>query len=105
MAKKIGPNRITLEEIQRIQQELMPALKQEYQVKSLGIFGSYVRRENKAKSDLDLLIEFERAPTMFGFLRLERHLTDMLGVKVDLVMKTALKPDTGKYILAEVIPV
>lgn len=42
---------------------------------------------------------------MFEFVRLERHLTAVLDVKVDLVMKTALKPDIGKRILAEVVPV
>ena len=105
MAKKIVPNGINLEEIQRILREQMPTLKQGYQVRSLGIFGSYVRRENTAKSDLDLLVEFERAPTMFGFLRLEEHLSQLLKVKVDLVMKSALKPEIGKYILAEVMPV
>jgi hypothetical protein len=42
---------------------------------------------------------------MFEFVRLERHLTDVLGAKVDLVMKTALKPEIGQHILREVVPV
>jgi uncharacterized protein len=42
---------------------------------------------------------------MFGFIRLERCLTSLLVVKVDLVMKSALKPEIGKRILAEVVPV
>ena len=42
---------------------------------------------------------------MFEFVRLERHLTAILGVKVDLVMKSALKPEIGKRILSEVVPV
>ena len=96
MAAKIKPNRISLEEIQRILKSELPTLRKEYRVKSLGIFGSYVRGENKPKSDLDLLVEFERAPTMFGFVRLQDHLGKLLGVKVDLVMKSALKPEIAK---------
>jgi uncharacterized protein len=80
-------------------------LRGEYSVRSLWVFGSYVRRQNQPKSDLDLLVEFEGAPTMFVFIRLERCLTSLLGVKVDLVMKSALKPEIGKRILAEVVPV
>ena len=71
----------------------------------MGVFGSYARGENKLKSDVDLLVEFQRAPTMFEFIRLERHLADLLGVKVDLVMKTSLKPEIGQRILGEVVPV
>lgn len=52
-----------------------------------------------------MLVEFERAPTLFQFVRLERHLATILGVKVDLVMKTALKPEIGERILAEVVTV
>lgn len=71
----------------------------------MGVFGSYARGDNKLKSDVDLLVEFQRAPTMFEFIRLERHLADLLGVKVDLVMKTSLKPEIGQRILGEVVPV
>lgn len=95
----------TLEEIRRTLRDQLPALQEQYRVKSLGVFGSYVRGENKPRSDLDLLVEFEQAPTMFEFVRLERHLSDLVGVKVDLVMKSALKPEIGKRILAEVVPV
>ena len=80
-------------------------MNESFRVKSLGIFGSYVRGQTKRGSDLDLLVEFHRAPTMFEFVRLERYLANVLGVKVDLVMKSALKPEIGKSILAEVVPV
>ncbi len=61
--------------------------------------------KSKRSSDLDLLVEFDRVPTMFEFVRLERHLTTILGVKVDLVMKTTLKPEIGKRIMSQVVPV
>jgi uncharacterized protein len=99
-----GPQ-TNLEEVRRILKSHLSDLRENYGVKSLGIFGSCVRGENKPKSDLDLLVEFERAPTLFEFVRLERHLTTILGVKVDLVMKSALKPEIGRLILAEVVPI
>jgi predicted nucleotidyltransferase len=49
-----------------------------------------------------VLVEFSKTPTIFKFVNLENYLSDSLGVKVDLVMKDALKPTIGKYILNEV---
>ena len=105
MSKKDSPPRATFEEVLNSLKALKPDLKDRFGVKSLGVFGSYARGDAKRNSDLDLLVEFDRVPTMFEFVRLERHLTSLLGVKVDLVMKTALKPEIGKRILAEVVPV
>lgn len=82
--------------------EMLPELKEKYQVSYLGIFGSYIRGEQKPESDLDVLVEFSRTPTIFKFVNLENYLSDTLGVKVDLVMKDALKPNIGKQILNEV---
>ena len=81
----------------------LPELQERYGVRSLGIFGSFVRGEQRKRSDLDVLVEFDSAPTLFGFIDLRDYLTDLLGVKVDLVMKSALKPAVGRHILAEVV--
>ena len=105
MAKKLQTSNVTLEEILLTLGEHLSQLQETHGVKSLAVFGSYARRESKRRSDLDLLVEFDRVPTMFEFVRLERHLSTILGVKVDLVMKTALKPEIGKHILAELVPV
>ncbi len=78
-------------------------LKEKYKVKSLGIFGSYVRNKQTENSDLDVLIEFSETPTLLKFIELESYLNDRLGVKIDLVMKSALKSRIGKHILEEVI--
>jgi predicted nucleotidyltransferase len=80
-------------------------LKVRYKVRSLGIFGSYVRNKQKKGSDLDILVEFDEVPSFIQFLQLEHYLSDLLGVSVDLVMKDALKPTIGKRILSEVVPV
>jgi predicted nucleotidyltransferase len=82
--------------------EIFPELKERYNVSYLGVFGSYVRGEQKAENDLNILVEFSKTPTIFKFINLENYLSDVLGVKVDLVMKDALKPHIGKYILKEV---
>ncbi|HKK01645.1 MAG TPA: nucleotidyltransferase family protein [Desulfuromonadales bacterium] len=86
---------------ERLRQE-MPRLRQEYAVESLGVFGSFVRGEQKRGSDLDILVEFTEIPGMFRFLELERELSGLVGVPVDLVQKEALKPAIGKRILEEV---
>ncbi len=70
----------------------MPEITDRYKVKSLGVFGSYVRGEAKKSSDLDILVEFDRAPSLLEFIRMEDDLSDKVGIKVDLVMKKALKP-------------
>jgi len=82
--------------------EMLPELKEKYHVSYLGVFGSYVRGEEKPESDLDVLVEFSKTPTLFKFINLENYLSDSLGIKVDLVMKDALKPNIGKHILNEV---
>ncbi len=83
-------------------EENLPRLRKEYGVKSLGLFGSYLRGEQKSDSDVDILVDFEEPIGLLKFLNLELHLTELLGIKVDLVMKAALKPGIGKHILSEV---
>ena len=83
----------------------LPELRERYGVRTLGVFGSHVRDEQRRSSDLDVLVEFDRTPTLLEFVDLQYHLSDLLGVKVDLVMKRALKPAIGRRILEEVVPV
>jgi hypothetical protein len=94
-----------LESVVQSLREHMSELHERYGVSFLGVFGSYVRGEQSQGSDLDILVEFDRIPTLFEFVRLERHLSQLLDVKVDLVMKSALKPTIGSYILKETVPV
>ncbi len=83
----------------------LPALKEKFHIETLEIFGSFLRGEEKEGSDLDLLVTFSETPGLFTFVRLENHLSDLLGVKVDLVMKDSLKPNIGERILAEAQPI
>jgi predicted nucleotidyltransferase len=83
----------------------LPLLAERYQVESLGVFGSYVRHEQRSDSDLDVLVTFHDPPSLLKFIELENYLSDVLGVKIDLVMKDGLKPRIGERILEEVVMV
>lgn len=96
-------HRLNLEIITQAIQAEIPKLRREFGITYLGVFGSYVRGEQRGTSDLDLLVEFIESPTLPDFVRLERRLSDLVGVKVDLVMKSALKPNIGERILKEVV--
>ncbi len=85
----------------RLRREL-PRLRDQYAIQTLALFGSYVRGEQKRGSDLDILVEFTKVPGMFRFLELERDLSQLLGVPVDLVQKEALKPAIGERIMKEI---
>jgi len=80
-----------------------PFLKEKFRVKKIGIFGSYSRGEQKKSSDIDILVEFYEAPSLLKFIAMENYLSEILGIKVDLVMKNSLKYYIGKRILNEVI--
>jgi predicted nucleotidyltransferase len=99
------PAGMTTEKIQEKIRSLLPKLSDQYHVESLALFGSYVRREQKAGSDLDILVTFRRTPCLIEFVKLENYLSDVLGVKVDLVMKDVLKPRIGRHILDEAVPI
>ena len=94
-----------LQQIRQSLRQLLPIIAEQYQVKSLGVFGSFVRQEQRADSDLDLLVSFVEPPGLLQFIELENYLSDHLGVQVDLVMQDALKPVLGRQILQEVLPV
>jgi predicted nucleotidyltransferase len=83
----------------------LPKLTRKYNISYLGIFGSYIRGEQKENSDLDILVEFSKEPDLLEFIGLKQELSETLGVEVDLVMKSALKPRIGKRILEEVVQV
>ena len=80
-------------------------LKKRFKVKSISIFGSYLRDEQNEKSDIDLLVEFSTTIDLFEFIRLENFLSQILGRKVDLVMKDTLKPRIKDRILKEAIAI
>jgi len=95
----------SVDEIKRLLKKHERELKETYGVREIGVFGSYVRGEQKKDSDIDILVEFypDADMDLIKFVELEEYLSDLLGIKVDLVMKSALKPRIGKRILKEVV--
>lgn len=94
-----------LAQFQRRLRDELPRLSQRYEVASLKLFGSRVRQDHRPDSDLDVLVEFRRVPGLFRFVELENHLSEVLGVRVDLVMTEALKPRIRERVLHEVVSV
>jgi len=95
----------SLEKILEVLRQQIPMLAERYGVETLEVFGSYVRSEQKKDSDLDVLVTFKEDPSLLTYIAIENYLSDLLGIKVDLVMKDSLKPKIGQQILREAIPV
>jgi predicted nucleotidyltransferase len=97
----------TLEEIKTQLEELKPVLRERFQVETIGIFGSYSRRDQKKKSDVDILVTFTEPNNidLLDFIELKQFLRRKLKTKVDLVKKDALKHRIKDRILQETIDV
>jgi predicted nucleotidyltransferase len=96
----------TFTEISQILKDQKPLLINKYGVYVIGMFGSYVHNQQRPDSDVDILIALERPAriSLIDLVELEADLSDLLGVKVDLVIKDNLRKRIGKKILEEVIP-
>jgi len=92
-----------LEEIQKILANHKKELYEKYKIKEIGIFGSFVRGEEKEGSDIDILVEFEEVPGLIKFIEIEEYLSKILGRKVDLVRKPAIRRELKSKILKEVV--
>jgi len=77
-------------------------LKGRFHLKSIGVFGSHSTGTSTSASDVDVLVEYLHTVDMFEFLDLKEYLENLLGKKVDLVTKRALKPAIKKAILDQV---
>jgi hypothetical protein len=93
------------EKIKSILSDQKEFLRKKYRIKEISIFGSVVRREEEGVSDIDILVDFSEPIGFFAFLELEEYLQQILGRKVDLVSRKALKPKIGERILKEAVPV
>ena len=93
----------SIEEIKEILKMHKSELKQKFAVKKIGIFGSYVRGEQRGRSDVDVLVEFNELPDVFLMIDLEDYIKNLLKTKVDLVRKNAIRPELKDIISAEVV--
>lgn len=71
---------------------------------SVCLFGSYVRGESDAGSDLDILVEFESGRSLLDLVRLERELSSALGFNVDVVTPNSLHPSILERVVEEMVP-
>lgn len=95
----------TLKEIREILARHKEELEEKYRTTEIGIFGSYVRGEHKEKSDVDILVEFEKPVSLLQIVSLENYLSTVIGIKVDLVPKKNIRKELKEFILKEAIPV
>lgn len=87
---------------------LMPELRQKYRVRSLALFGSVARGDTHARSDIDLLVEFDDADkpvSLWEFISLRDYLSDRLGCRIDLVEPHTLRPAYREAVLREAEPI
>jgi predicted nucleotidyltransferase len=68
------------------------------QVKEIGLFGSFARNEMKEESDIDILVEYKRGTTLLDIVRMKEELYNLIGRKVDLVSKNAVRSSVMNYI-------
>lgn len=94
-----------LEEIKEQLASVQNQLDSDFEVLEIGIFGSYVRGEAREDSDLDILVSLkpEHHVGLIKFNSLASFLSNLLNIKVDLVLKDGIKPALEKYILNEVV--
>lgn len=93
----------TFQEIKEILIENKEKIQGTYKVKKLGIFGSYVRGEQREDSDVDVLVTFEEPVSLLKLVNFENYLQDMTGTKMDVVPEKSIRPELRDIILDEVI--
>jgi predicted nucleotidyltransferase len=93
---------LTADEILKLIQQNRDRIKK-YGVKRIGLFGSYLRGEQKESSDIDILVEFEKGKKTFdNYMELKFFLEELFKRKVDLVIAESVKPELKKYIMESV---
>lgn len=95
----------TLDEIKKILNTHRDELRDKYKITEVGIFGSYVRGEQKKKSDIDILVSFGEEISLLDLVGAELYLKKILKMKVDLIPKEDLRPELKERILKETVPV
>jgi hypothetical protein len=91
------------QEIIKVLQELKDEIRRKYRAEIKGIFGSYVREEQKESSDVDLLVMFFEGATLFDFVGLADYVEGKLNLKVDIVPIDTIREEIKENILKEAI--
>ena len=93
------------ENILRKLKELKTDLVTRYKVRKIGLFGSWIREEQRAGSDIDLLVEFDDDADLFDLIGLSLYLEEILGHPVDIVPRGALREELRDTVLKQVVVV
>lgn len=93
----------TFDELRQVLLLQKQSLCEKYQITEIGIFGSYARGEETEASDIDILVDYETAPTFIMLVELRDYLSQLFGLKVDVITKNGLKPRIRDRVLAEAI--
>lgn len=92
----------TFQEIKKILTENAGKIRGDYKVRRLGIFGSFIRGEQKEDSDVDILVTFEEPISLLKLVNFENYLQDIIGIKVDVIPENNIRPELRDIILNEV---
>ncbi|MBI3602404.1 MAG: nucleotidyltransferase family protein [Candidatus Omnitrophica bacterium] len=95
----------TKDEVIAVLKTVKDQLKAKYKVKALWAFGSLVRGENTALSDIDILVDFDEGADLFSLISLEILLEEKLQQKVDVVPLRALRKEIKENVFREMITV
>jgi predicted nucleotidyltransferase len=93
----------TFDELRQLLSLQKQSLCEIYQITEIGIFGSYARGEQTEASDIDILVDYETAPTFMMLVELRDYLSQLFGLKVDIVTKNGLKPRIRDRVLSDAI--
>ena len=93
----------TLNEIRQVLSLQKQSICEIYRITEIGIFGSYARGDETETSDIDILVDYQTAPTLIMLVDLRDYLSQLFGIKVDVVTKNGLKPRIRERVLAEVV--
>jgi hypothetical protein len=94
-----------LEDIVSLLKQHQEILNHEFRVTEVYVFGSYARGQQTEGSDVDILIDYQKAPTLWMLADLRRYLGQLLNLQVDVVTKNGLKPRIREQVLAEAVKV
>ena len=73
--------------------------------KKIAVFGSYARNEEKPGSDVDIIVEFSERKSLLALVRIERELSEILGIRVDLLTEKSISPYLIDSIKKEMEPI
>ena len=96
---------MTTEDVLDALRTVKPLLSTRFKTRELGLFGSVARAQDASQSDIDLLVDFAEGADLLDLVGLGLYLEELLGRKVDVVSRHALRPELRDVVLRELIPV